>query len=108
MTKKQIEAEIQSITKQLVDKYQPEKIILFGSVAKGNFGPDSDLDVLVVKKGVDNLSPHERYCQLSKLLSYDMAMDLLVYTPYEIKKRLWLRDPFINNVLKEGRVLYGS
>lgn len=89
--------------------YKPEKIILFGSAARGEFGFDSDLDFLIIKKGVHQLRRGERYCQVSKLLgSYKLPIDLLVYTPYEIKKRLYLGDPFIKKILSEGKVLYGS
>ena len=42
--------EIQSITKQLIEKYGPEKIILFGSAARGETRPDSDADFLIIKK----------------------------------------------------------
>lgn len=108
MTKKQVEKEIQSIVQQLIEKYKPQKIVLFGSAAKGKFGPDSDLDLLIVKEGIDGIAGHDRYRQVSRLLSHNMAMDLLVYSPYEIKKRLYLEDPFIKNILKEGRVLYDS
>lgn len=108
MGKKQIEKEIQSIVQQLIEKYKPQKIILFGSAAKGKFGSDSDLDFLIVKEGVDKLTGSERYRQVSRILSYNVAADLLVYSPYEIKKRLYLEDPFIKNILKEGRILYGS
>lgn len=108
MNKKKIEKEIQDITQQLVKKYKPEKVILFGSAAKGEYGADSDLDFLIIKKGIENLRKTERYYQMSRLLPHNGAMDILVYTPYEIKKRLYLRDPFIKKVLSEGRVLYGS
>lgn len=108
MTKQQIEEEIQLITKQLIRNYKPEKIILFGSGIHGDFGPDSDLDILVIKDGVDNIKPHDRYYQARKLLKSSLPIDLLVYTPYEIQKRLYLSDPFFINIMSEGRVLYGS
>jgi predicted nucleotidyltransferase len=44
------EKEIMSITKQLIEKDVPEKIILFGSAARGDIGPDSDADFLIIKK----------------------------------------------------------
>jgi len=49
VTKAQIQAEIKNITDQIVKKYKPQKIILFGSAARGEFGPDSDLDFLIIK-----------------------------------------------------------
>ena len=55
-----VEKEIKDITDQIVAKYDPEKIILFGSAARGNFTPDSDLDLLIIKKntplyGIDRM-----------------------------------------------------
>ena len=44
--------EIQNITKQLIEKYGPEKIILFGSAARGNLNQANDLDFLIIKQDV--------------------------------------------------------
>ena len=51
------EKEIQSITKQLIEKYGPEKIILFGSAARGDLNPDSDADFLIHQKGHASQGP---------------------------------------------------
>ena len=45
-----LEEQIRSITAQIIDKYQPEKIILFGSSARGDLNPDSDVDLLIIKR----------------------------------------------------------
>jgi len=45
------EREIEGITAQIIDKYKPEKIILFGSAARGEWDSDSDADFLIIKKG---------------------------------------------------------
>lgn len=105
MTKAQIEAEIKSITEQIVKKYKPEKIILFGSAARGEFGEDSDLDFFVVKDDPQDL--HDRIVTLYRLVEKDLPADFLVYTPQELEKRLALGDPFIHSIIKEGRVLHG-
>jgi len=99
---------IRKITAKIASDYKPEKIILFGSAAWGNFGEDSDLDLLIIKKGVDVLSRGERYREVSKVLDHEVALDILIYTPYEVKKRLYLGDPFIEQILREGKTLYGS
>lgn len=106
MNKRQLEKEIESITQQLIKKYQPEKIILFGSAAWGKFSPDSDLDFLLVKRdtpyyGVDRMREVER------LVETALPCDFLVGRPSEIKKRLRLGDPFVKQILEEGKVLYG-
>jgi len=105
MPKDELEAEIKNITSQIVAKYKPEKIILFGSAVWGKFGPDSDLDFFVIK---DDRRRHiERMQEMYMLVDKNIAADFLVYTPKEVKTRLVLGDPFIKMIFEEGRVLYG-
>lgn len=91
--------------RELVKNYKPEKIILFGSFAWGRPGPDSDLDLLIIKKARKN-----HYRRIPEVRSYlhhiDRAFDILVMTPGEVKKRLRLGDFFIEDILKKGKVLY--
>lgn len=108
MTQYQLDQEIQSITNQLVRTYKPVKIILFGSGARGDFGENSDLDILVIKDGVDKVRRHDRNYKVRKLLQSALPLDILVYSPYEINKRLYLGDPFVESVIHEGKVLYGA
>lgn len=101
-----IEKEIQDIADQIVKKYSPEKIILFGSAARGEFTPDSDVDLLIVKKDTP-LYGIDRMRELRKLIKKRVAADFLVYRPEEIERRLQMGDPFIRAILTEGKVLYG-
>jgi len=55
--KKQFEGQIKRALGAL-KKYDPEKIILYGSVARGDFNQDSDIDLLIIKRGVDKIKPH--------------------------------------------------
>ena len=71
MTSAQVDAQIRSITNQLVTKYQAEKVILFGSAAKGKMRQGSDLDFLVIKR--DDRSFHQRLVDLYRLIEKDMA-----------------------------------
>jgi predicted nucleotidyltransferase len=101
-----VNREIASITAQIIEKYRPEKIILFGSAVKGELKPDSDVDFLIVKKD----TPHygaDRIRELSRLIERNVPMDLLIYRPEEFDKRLEMGDPFLQTVLKQGQVLYG-
>lgn len=100
--------ELAKIIKILVTSYKPERVVLFGSAGRGDYSEDSDLDLLVIKEGLDKITRQERSIKVNTLLPHNLPMDILVYTPYEIKKRLYLGDPFIKNILSEGRVLYGS
>lgn len=106
MTKTTLEKEIKSITNQIVKKYKPAKIILFGSAARGEFDPQkSDLDFFVVKN--DRRSVHRRMVTLYRLVEKKLPADFLVYTPKELETRLNLGDPFIKSIVQKGKLLYG-
>jgi len=98
--------EIESITVQIVEKYGPERIILFGSAARGEFAPDSDADFLIVKKDTP-LYGADRIRELSRLIERNIAVDFLIYRPEELNQRMEMGDPFLKAVLEEGKVLYG-
>jgi predicted nucleotidyltransferase len=102
----EFEKEIQSITTQLIEKYGPEKIILFGSVARGEYDQANDLDFLIIKQDVPFYGI-DRMRELDELIERNIAADMLVYRPDEFEDRVRLGDPFIKTILKEGRVLYG-
>jgi len=78
--------EIQSITRQLIEKYGPEKIILFGSATRGNYGKANDLDFLIIKQDVP-LYGIDRMRELDELIDRNVAADMLVYRPNEFDER---------------------
>ena len=84
--------------------YQPEKIILFGSAAGGTIGPNSDLDIVIIKK--TSLAFFKRAQQLVDMLDYDVDIDFLVYTPEEFEQALKQKNFFRVEILKKGKVLY--
>ncbi len=100
------EKEIKSITAQIVEKYKPEKIILFGSTVRGKLGFDSDVDLLIIKRDTP-LYGADRIRELSRIIERNIPVDLLVYRPEEFEKRVKMGDPFLKAVLREGKVLYG-
>lgn len=106
MDKKQIEGEIENIVRQLIKKYKPQKIILFGSAARGEFGPNSDLDFAILKKDVP-LNGIERRWQVRRLIRKSLPADFLVYRPEEFEIRLKMGDPFIKTISEEGLILHG-
>ena len=106
MKKTDIIQEIESIVKQLIHKYGPSKIILFGSAARGEFDNINDLDFLILKEDVPSRGL-DRMRQLDDLIDRTMAADMLVYRPEEFEYRVKVGDPFIKRILSEGRVLYG-
>ena len=98
--------EIRHITQQIIEKYKPEKIILFGSAARGERDQDSDADFLITKKDTP-LYGSDRIRELSRLVDRKIPVDLLIYRPEEFEKRLQMGDPFLKAIVKEGKVLYG-
>jgi predicted nucleotidyltransferase len=89
---------------QALQRYQPQRIILFGSAARGEADADSDLDVLVIK---DTPEPFvQRLEAMARLCPSGVHADILVYTPEEIQRMIEDGNPFVLRALKEGRVLY--
>lgn len=100
----QFKKEIKKITKDIIRKYKPEKIILFGSFAWGKPTRDSDVDLLIIKKTRKKWL--ERQIEVGKIIDGEIATDTLIHTPSEIKRRLELGDFFYQNILKKGKLLY--
>jgi uncharacterized protein len=85
-------------------KYNPSKVILFGSAAKGDGTADSDVDVLVVKD--TNESFWKRQKRVASLIDTDFAVDAFVLTPLEVDTALKEVQPFIYDVINEGKIIY--
>lgn len=101
-----VSKEIRNITAQIIEKYKPEKIILFGSAARGEITSDSDVDFLIIKKETP-LYGADRIRELSKVIDRNIPVDFLIYRPEEFNERLKMGDPFLKTIVKEGKVLYG-
>lgn len=101
-----IQKEIENISSQIIAKYKPEKVILFGSAARGEAGPDSDLDFLIIKTDTPYYGA-DRIRELSRLIDRNVPVDFFVYRPEEWEQRLKMGDPFLKLILREGKVLYG-
>jgi len=93
---------------RLVAAYQPESIYLFGSVARGDAGPDSDYDLLVVVP--DDAPPQRRRSRLAyeALRGTGAAADVLVCTSSYFKDRRLLKASLPGTILREGRLLHGA
>ncbi|MFA4966943.1 MAG: nucleotidyltransferase domain-containing protein [Candidatus Margulisiibacteriota bacterium] len=105
MVPENIQKEIDSISRQIVEKYKPQKIILFGSAASGKFKPDSDLDFLIVKDNVPYLG-RDRNRELNKLIERNTPADFLIYKSSEFEKYFNLGDPFLKAIVRDGRIIY--
>jgi predicted nucleotidyltransferase len=96
---------INDISTRIVKSIDPEKIILFGSYAKGNFREDSDLDLIIVKDS--KLPRHKRGKEIRRLFyGLLVPMDLKVYTPDEFKSEIKNKYSFLSKAIKESKLLY--
>lgn len=87
-----------------LQRYQPQRVILFGSAARGEVDAESDLDVLVIK---DTPEPFvERLETMARLCPPGVHADILVYTPDELQRMVEDGNPFILRALEEGKVIY--
>jgi predicted nucleotidyltransferase len=95
------------VVKRVVAAAKPDKIILFGSAARGTMGPDSDLDLLVIKDGKYNRDriTMQIYRQLGGI---DIAVDVVVATPEEIERYRETHCLIICPALREGKEIYGA
>jgi len=95
---------LKEVIKRIVEMAQPDKIILFGSAARGRMGPSSDLDLLVIKAGV-----HRR--QLAQaiyrnLIGVGFPVDIVVVTPEDIERYKNSVGLIVESALREGKVVY--
>ncbi len=102
----QIDANLMDeIVRRIVKTIDPEKIILFGSRARRDARPDSDIDLLVI---AHSTQPRYRraaplYGVLSDIL---VSMDILVYSPDEVQEWSEVRQAFVTTAIREGKMLY--
>lgn len=103
--RKKLQKELGRIVELVKQRYTPERIILFGSLARGGAGEGSDIDLVVVKRTQKRFV--ERSLDLVRLTRPMVSVDFVVYTPEEFDR--FAADPasFQQRViLKTGKVLY--
>lgn len=99
---------LDEIVARLKRAYQPERIYLFGSRARGDQGPDSDFDILVVVS--DDATGNRRGSRLAYqvLRGTGVAADILVWSRSYFESRRHLRSSLSAAVESEGRLLYAA
>ena len=99
-----LEAELQRYLSLLRDHYRPERVLLFGSLAAGDTGEWSDIDLVIIKE--TNQRFLNRTKEVMQLLRPRIGVDILVYTPAEIarlsQERAFVRD----EIMGKGKVVY--
>ena len=99
---------IQAVVKKIVDKIQPEKVILFGSHAWGKATEDSDADLLVIQR-----SQEQRLDRVFKIrraiFPTGIAVDIISYTPEELERAInEHQNLFLEDIVRNGRELYSK
>ena len=96
----------EQVRSRLVAAVNPKRIVVFGSRARGDERPDSDLDLMVVADVHGSLSERSRAIRLP-LLEVHVPMDVVIYTPEEYERfRKW-PSSVAGIADREGRVLHG-
>lgn len=102
---KSLRRELETIVENLKKDYQPEKIILFGSLAQGNVKEGSDIDLTIIKK--TDKRPLERCVEVATITQPSVAVNFVVYTPEEFEKERKAGNFFVvEEILSRGRILY--
>lgn len=107
---------LKSIKSKLISAlkpYQPQKIYIYGSYARGQNKKDSDLDVLIIKN--TNKQPRQRLGDVYSLIysrknlesrAFNISIEPIVYTPREFEIRKNINDSFIKELVKDAQLIY--
>jgi len=98
-------AALEAIVKRIVTRFHPQRIILFGSRARGDAGGTSDFDILIIAPSA--LPRWRRAVAVYKALAgLGVPKDIVWWTPEEIEQWRDVRSHFISTALREGKILY--
>jgi len=96
---------VREIVRRIVDTAQPDKVIMFGSHARGDARPNSDVDVLVIKP-----SDEPRYRRsvplYVALADLPVEVEVMVYTPEEVAEWSEVPQAFVTTAVREGKTIY--
>lgn len=96
---------VREATRRLVDAFDPLRIVAFGSYAREDAHPGSDLDLLVVLPEVKN-KREAAIAMRRELAGLGIPFDVIVTTPEEIERRGWIIGTVLREALKDGRTVY--
>jgi UTP:GlnB (protein PII) uridylyltransferase len=100
-------AQIPKLMQSTVSSFAPERVILFGSHARGEAGPDSDVDLLVIMP-LAGKSRRQQTAAIYQQCHPGFPLDIVVRTPEEFEQGLQGRDWFLQEIAREGKVMYAA
>lgn len=96
---------LEHVTKTIVERFRPKRIVVFGSHARGDARPDSDLDIFVEMETPRR--PPERAIEVSSVFGLrSWPLDVVVYTPEEVRRLRHVKGTLLSVIEQEGKVLY--
>ena len=98
------QAAIDDVVRQIVEKFKPIKIILFGSYAYGAPTQVSDVDLLVIMES--SLKERQLSQTIRTTINYQFGLDLIVKTPDSLSDRIEMGDFFLREIVQKGKTLY--
>jgi len=102
------DAVLDEIVRRLIEAYQPDRIYLFGSMARADAGPDSDYDLLVIVPDDAPLERRRSRLAYERLWGTGTAADVLVWTKSYFESRLHLKASLSATIAEEGQILYAA
>jgi len=100
-----LEPLVTDVIQRIVETAQPEKIILFGSRGRGEARSDSDFDLLVIKESDEPGYRRDAALYLA-LAGLNAPVDVITYTPEEVRDWSAVPQAFITTAVREGKVVY--
>lgn len=97
-------AKLKNLIMKPLKSYQPDKVILFGSCARGDINENSDIDLIIIKDTKRKFL--NRIEDVLKLFDPSLHIEPIIYTPSEIKTMKQRKNDFILTALKEGKTIY--
>ncbi len=99
---------VAAVVGRLAAAYRPLRMILFGSRARGEAGPDSDIDLLIIKETAEPYLVRQDSVRIAVQGSHPrIPFDPIVLTPAELQSRLDAGDLFLAAILRDGKLVYG-
>jgi len=95
---------IRQLGRDIGREFRPERVLLFGSYARGTATADSDVDLLIVLPFEGK--PVQKSVEIRLKLRPSFPVDLVVRTPENVRERVAMGDDFMRELLEEGKVLY--